>query len=238
VASNLACVGLAVADDDELQRLISRTVRRSRLIGRRGGVAVRRWEDPSGARLVFGMRFGSVLEVLPSFATPRTVSLGAITDVDDEVSAATVLDGQGQPLAAVAFELEERRLLDASMRAGGTAALVALGHDVVVHDPPPGDQAATVEASGGLAMSEQGDATARLIGVVLHGERRTNALTGQSFAVARVRAAGCQLQLCLPGTEHPGAVLPGQVVTGQVFLTAAVSGTGRHGRFGRARRDR
>jgi hypothetical protein len=233
MASNLACVGLAVADDDELQRLVARAVRRSRLLGRRRGVAVRRWEDPSGARLVFGMRFGSVLELLPSFAAPRAVVLGEIADVNDEVCSADVLDAQGQALSAVAFELEERRFLDAHRRAGGAAAIVALGQDIAVHDegaqhPPAESQVdhlarESFSPIGALAGRAEAEATAILSGVVLQSDRRTNALTRQSFVVAKVRTAGFAVQLCLSGTEHPDPLRPGQIVIGKVFVTASLS---------------
>lgn len=65
-------------------------------------------------------------------------------------------------------------------------------------------------------------ARARLSGVVLSGRRRTCALTGEDFSVARVRTVGFEADVCLAAAEHPVTPVPGNVVSGTVFLVARV----------------
>ena len=69
MASNLGCVGLAVADESELGRLIDRVRGAARPAGRFDGVEVFRWHDPSGAGLVLGVRDRDVADLLPVFAS-------------------------------------------------------------------------------------------------------------------------------------------------------------------------
>jgi hypothetical protein len=112
MASNLACVGLAISSNKELQELISRVLPLSTRLGARDGLEVRRWQDESGARLLFGLRAGAVVEFLPSLAAAPGAILGPIVVLNDEVSSAAILDEQGEQLTSAAFELEERGLLN------------------------------------------------------------------------------------------------------------------------------
>jgi hypothetical protein len=119
MASNLACVGLAISSNEELQELVSRVLPLSARVGEQNGIVVRRWQDESGARLVFGLRAGAVVEFLPSLAALPGAILGPIVTLNDEVSSAAILDDQGEQLTSAAFELEERGLLNETLRAGG-----------------------------------------------------------------------------------------------------------------------
>jgi hypothetical protein len=134
VASNLECVGLGVADRNGLHRLVNRALADARQMGTAGSVTVLRWEDPSGARLVIGMRDREILEYLPSFAGEPGARLGGVRMANDEVAIADVVDEDGEQATMIAVELEERRLLPASAgAAAGLASVVALGVDVTVH---------------------------------------------------------------------------------------------------------
>lgn len=67
MSSDLSCVGLAAASR-ELAELVSAVLPHAVLTGHGGGVDVLRWQDPSGARLVLGVRDRQLLDLLPSFA--------------------------------------------------------------------------------------------------------------------------------------------------------------------------
>lgn len=134
MASNLACIGLASATREEFNELVSKILPLSIRLGEQAGLEVRRWQDRSGSRLVFRVRGGSVVEFLPSLSSTPGVLLGPITALNDEVSSAAILDEEGEQLTSAAFEIEERGLLNDTMRAGGEASLVALGQAVTVHE--------------------------------------------------------------------------------------------------------
>jgi hypothetical protein len=74
---------------------------------------------------------------------------------------------------------------------------------------------------GVFADPDDAGAMARLNGVVIGASRRTTALTGQSFTVARVRTAGFEVDVCLSAEEHPEVPRPGQVLGGEVFLVGS-----------------
>ena len=133
VASNLACVGLAVADVDELQSLVSRVVLFAERIGKVDGIDVMRWEDPSGARLVLGLSRDDVPDLLPSFSARPSARLAAIEYVSPEVANAAVVDDEGEQVTALAIEFEERRLLRKPPAVtDGIAGVTALGVAVEV----------------------------------------------------------------------------------------------------------
>jgi hypothetical protein len=78
-------------------------------LGTSGDVEVFRWEDPSGARLVFGVSAGSVIDFVPSFAAQPGVNLRSLRVLNEDVIAADVVDDDGEQTTALAFELEQRR---------------------------------------------------------------------------------------------------------------------------------
>lgn len=135
MASNLGCVGLAVDDEAAIDELLRDVDPDARSLGRVGGVEVRRWEDPSGARLVYGLRHGEVTDFLPSFAAVPGAQLAGIRFVADEVVAAGIVDEEGEQMTGMTLELEQHRLLRArGAPTSGRAAIVALGVDVAVFD--------------------------------------------------------------------------------------------------------
>jgi hypothetical protein len=133
VPSNLACLGLGVADNAELERLLSVAVPAARPLGEVDGIWVVRWEDPSGARLVMSVQGEQVLDLLPSFAGTPGARLANIQAATDEVAIADVVDEGDEQVTMLALELEQRRLLPAEGLAAASATVVALGVDVTVH---------------------------------------------------------------------------------------------------------
>ncbi|SDT63392.1 hypothetical protein [Actinoplanes derwentensis] len=71
-------------------------------------------------------------------------------------------------------------------------------------------------AEPGTFDQVDGDPIALLNGAVLIAERRTVAAPGGEFSVARVRIAGFEADVCLPG-DLPTPV-PGKVIGGTVYL--------------------
>lgn len=154
MASNLECVGLGVADKNGLQRLVDRALADGRQMGAADSVTVLRWEDPSGARLVIGVRDRAVCEFLPSFAGEPGARLGGVRMANNEVAIADVVDEDGEQAAMIAVELEQRRLLPAAAgAAAGLASVVALGVDVTVH----ADADAFAASDVSLLSSDGGD---------------------------------------------------------------------------------
>lgn len=134
MASNLECVGLAVADRGQFGRLVESALAGAELVGVRGGVSVYRWQDLSGARLVIATRGGEVVDLLPSFAGAPGARLADVRAVNDDVAVAAVVDEAGEVTTMLAVELEQRRLLDGTSEPiAGEASVVALGVDVSVH---------------------------------------------------------------------------------------------------------
>jgi hypothetical protein len=134
MASNLACVGLAVANQGELAAVVRSVLPHAVAFGEVDGLRVVRWEDRSGARLVLGLAGGEVRDLLPSFAAPAEALLDNISLVSDDVATADVVDESGDQMTSLALELEERRLIRASPPLGTSrASVIALGVDVAVH---------------------------------------------------------------------------------------------------------
>lgn len=135
MASNLACIGLAVAGEEEIQSLLTQILPLAAPVGRRGSVEVVRWQDLSGARLVLGVHAGAVVDLLPSFAASPCAQLRSIEFVSDDVASAAVMDEDGEQVTALTVEFEERRLLSAAPAVTeGVAGIVALGVDVEVFE--------------------------------------------------------------------------------------------------------
>ncbi|WP_139307184.1 hypothetical protein [Micromonospora pattaloongensis] len=132
MTSNLDCIGLGVDDHAGMDRLVSIALRGAERLGQAGGVSVLRWQDPSGARLILGVRGNEVTDLLPSYAGEPGARLANVRAVNEDVVVADVLDEDGQQVTMLAAELEQRRLLPATGTVGGPACVVALGVDVTV----------------------------------------------------------------------------------------------------------
>lgn len=87
---------------------------------------MRRWEDPSGSRLVLGIQDGQLVDLLPSFASHPGSQLAGVSALNPEVAAADVVDDEGETLTRMAIELDERRLLSADEQPRGGPAAVQL----------------------------------------------------------------------------------------------------------------
>ena len=109
MASNLACIGLEMADANAFNDLVSAVLPQAAPLGPVGDIEILRWEDPSGARLIFGVRQGSVVDFLPSLSSHSGIRLGDLAPANDDVVTAKIVDDDGEQVTSAAFELEQRR---------------------------------------------------------------------------------------------------------------------------------
>ena len=248
MTSNLDCVGLGVKDRGEFGPFLMRLLRSAEAVGTAGGIEVRRWEDPSGARLVFGLDNGQVVDVVPSFAGPVGARLAGIGVLEDDVCEADVVDEDGETVTRLAFDLEERRFLPAEGEpASGPAVVVGLGVEVsghpdeeafatdpaslldptdAVREPPPDrpDWPSRMAAESFLPIGLFGKPSAygRLHGTVLRSEERTVAETGQQFVWVVVKTAGFEANVCVPAGALDAPPEPGTLLGGTVYLAGSV----------------
>jgi len=247
-------VGLGVAGDDARRELVLTALRHAECLGEVDGVAVWRWQDPSGVRLVIALRDDEILDLLPSYAGTPGAVLADLWSANPDVVVASIVDADGDRVTALAAELEQRWLLPGMPEpVGGAACVVALG--VAVEEYPDDDAFSASDASllsGGrgddrpahfaalgwawpprmaaesfLSYGVSGDpvqatAYARLNGTVLGARRRTVAATGRQFVTARVRTAGFEVDVCLPGDAVAALPRPGSILAGTVFLVASL----------------
>ena len=155
MTSKLGCIGLAVDTGDQLDRLVAAVLPAADSLGRNGDLEVFRWQDPSGARLIIGIEDGERVDLLASFAGASGPVLAHLRPVAAEVTAADVVDRDGDQLARIAVELEQRRLLMAAPSApSGPATLVALGTDVTVREDPDAVETFRSRAGPGSAQAQ------------------------------------------------------------------------------------
>jgi hypothetical protein len=134
VSSNLACIGLAVADSRELDHLVEQASATARSAGTFDGVRVMRWQDPSGAALVLGWRAGQVADLLPTYASTAGGTVANCILVNESVAAAALVDADGDQLTEMAFEAEQyRQIKTLGQSIAGPARITALGVSVQVH---------------------------------------------------------------------------------------------------------
>lgn len=128
MASNLACIGLGVANREEFDELVEWAMADAERIGKSGRTEVYRWQDQSGARLVMEARHGTIEGVLPSYDALPGAQLTEVMLVDDDVATATVIEGEDAEATQLAVEFEERRLvLSRRTPVAGRASIVGLG---------------------------------------------------------------------------------------------------------------
>jgi hypothetical protein len=246
VASNFACIGFPAERVEDLVPVVEMALPASRWLGRHAGVDVRRWEDPSGARLVMMLRGRTVEGLLPSFAGTPGVGIGNVSRASNGTCMADVAGNGESPMMRLSLELEEGPLLRESV--SGKASLVAFASAVKLHptvaaftaaresliDPDQGDDDSATSPHARMAaesffplglFAAPDDIHARAIlnGIVLYSRRLTNAATGVSFTVARVKCIGIELDVCLAEAEHPVVPTPGQVVGGDVFMVGSLA---------------
>lgn len=129
MASTLSCVGLGVSSARELEELVTRMLPSAERLGEAGGVFVYRWQDSSGARLVFSRRGSDTPDLLPSFAAAPGVRLDGCEALNSDVISGAVVDADGDQFTSMAFELEQRRAFPKKGAWSGTAAMSALAPD-------------------------------------------------------------------------------------------------------------
>jgi hypothetical protein len=216
------------------------------------GVDVRRWEDPSGARLILGLRGKDVEDLLPSFASPTGASLVGVKPLDGEIAVADVVDQDGETLTRMAIELEERRFLASSEEGWhGPASTVALGVAVTLHES---DEAFAESPASLLSSENKGsdppqhyverglkwpprmgsesfisyglfatpDAHARLHGTVISSERRVVLQTGQEVIISAVQTVGFTANVCTPADDLAWQPASGNVLGGSVFMVGSI----------------
>jgi hypothetical protein len=233
-SSSLECLGLAPPDEN-LSDLLAAVEPHIELVGRRGGVHLLRYEDPTGGRLTMAFTDESgVIELIPSYAPAPVVDLRRLGALRDEVVIAS-LDEDGVEVGRLALDLVQWRDLpghpvDRQVR------VTAFGHAVqqyaddaaYVASLPPGGIPYGAESFVPLGLFGTGDerpsARAQLNGTVLETTTRTSRLTGQTFHACRVRSAGFEAAVLLSDTEHPAPPRPGSVLAGLVMLVGEVEG--------------
>src|SRR5690606_33745540 len=120
--TDLACIGIDVADPDELERVGRIARERASLLGERAGRRVLRRQDDDGARLVLVVeRSGGVGALTPSLDAEPGAELGDLTHLAEESWSAAVLR-DGEQAGALAADVEQSALLAAG--AGGRAGVV------------------------------------------------------------------------------------------------------------------
>jgi hypothetical protein len=220
-------VGLAVDDVDELAALIERVEPDSRSLGRAGPVDVRRWEDPSGARLVWGQREGEPVEFLPSFAALPSAHLRGISFVSDVVATADVVDDEtGEQTTAMALEFEERRFLQGRRSPrSGAAALTALGIEVEVFDDDESFAASTASLLSEEDAVVPREPPAHVVAGGLPWPIRVSSESFFSYGVFAQDDAKASAHARLAGTVVQAATRT-VTVTGQRFVAARVASVG------------
>jgi hypothetical protein len=154
VSSNFDCLGLGSLDSDGMNALLNRVLPGAELLGEVDGIVVRRWTDPSGVRLVFGLRDRELVELLPSFDGVPGANLTGVRRVSDDMVVADVVDDDGEQTTMLAAAAEQLRLLrGAGPVTAGRASLVALGVQVSVH----ADEAAFAASDASLLSGGDDD---------------------------------------------------------------------------------
>jgi hypothetical protein len=127
----MAALGFAVETEADLERLAERTLPHAVLLGSRRGRDVLRWEDASGARMVYTVRRGQLEDALPSLSGKPGARLQGATGRSGHVIQSAVVDEDGEQVTALVAALEEGPLLPGPV--DGDASIVALGTEITVH---------------------------------------------------------------------------------------------------------
>lgn len=131
MASHLACIGLGVETQVELDRLLAAVYPRAVVIGRMGRREVRRWEDPSGARLIFRLDDGKPAGFSPAFAgRPGAFVMGGAQLGESSWNVA-IVDADGEQQTGAAVDLEQGGLAE-PVALPTRASIVALGRSIAV----------------------------------------------------------------------------------------------------------
>lgn len=127
----MAALGFAVETEADFERLTERTFQHAVLVGSRRNRQVLRWEDASGARVVYTVRRGHLEDALPSLAAKPGARLQGATARSGHVIQSAVIDDDGEQVTGLVAALEEGPLLPRPV--DGVASIVALGTEITVH---------------------------------------------------------------------------------------------------------
>ena len=131
MSSALACVGLAVSDEAELDRMLKSVYPDVREIGFFDGVHVGRWQDDSGAALILGLHAGELVDFSPVYSGTSGGLFTGCRLLHESIAFAKVVDADGHQLTAMAFEAEQYRQL----RALGTDVSIYPDADAFANSP-------------------------------------------------------------------------------------------------------
>ena len=117
--STFAAIGMDAVDERQFVQWVSRILPATEKIGTFVGRDVLRWQDSSGARVLFERDGGRIMRVLASFDGQDTASLGDVSRMPRgalPLGSAMVLDGAGDGLFVLVADVEQRILLRGSLR--------------------------------------------------------------------------------------------------------------------------
>jgi hypothetical protein len=155
VASRFDCLGLGVASVGDLDDLVERALPRAFPVGEPEHPGMFRWQDASGARILFELEDDGIHGLVTSYAGAPGARLAQVWLANEETAYADAVDEDGETLTRFAIELEQRLLLRGTTApAGGAASVVALGVDVRAHAGP-----AAFEASDDSLLAGPGEET-------------------------------------------------------------------------------
>jgi len=240
MATHFGCVGMPVADEAGLRGLVS-TLADAATLEELGEEVWRYvWTDPSGARLVVGVRGDTVDDGLPSYVGAATpVPVRDLVLLDEEVAQCAALNADGEVFAMIAVELEERMLLAERGRrvAEGQLTLTAMAETIEVHPDPAAYLTTQADADlklgaehwlpAGLFNVDERPPTALAMFAATVGEaqRLTNTHTGGEFVHVRVSTLGMEIDVVAQLDQLPELPEPGQVVAGTFFMVGRLSAT-------------
>jgi hypothetical protein len=153
MSSDLACVGLAMRDANDFNDLVREIGPRATLVGVSGDVQIARWQDESGARVVFRVRRNRTEAFVPSYAGTVGIRFGTLTRLSDDVWSAAAVDESGEQWTGMTFEIEEGGLINDG-HPSTAASLVALGRAVTVHSDERAFAASDASLLGGASDPE------------------------------------------------------------------------------------
>ena len=146
---NFDCIGFRADSAEDLVALVEQTLPTATHLGTGPkGAETFRWQDSSGARVMIEKRGEIVHNMLPSFAGKPSTMLTDVVRLNDDTSAADVVDESGEMITRLAVDLEQRALL-ANASVHGRAALVGLAGELTLHADAAAFQASDASRMGG-----------------------------------------------------------------------------------------
>ena len=154
MSSNLACIGMDIAVESELDRLLHTAARGRRSWASAMGSASCAGRTPTGHGSCSSRPVRDDGRLTPSLASEPGAVLASLAHANEECWTASVTE-DGEQMTALAADLEQSALLDPAADTGGRAGVVALGTEVEVFA-----DAAAFEASRASLSTRTGRTTA------------------------------------------------------------------------------